>query len=598
MEHKKLMFGAEMLEKVDNQFNLLEVIANSAMPFGEVFTATNVLNAVSSVLAKKLGLKQDNDVAQNATFILTKVIVLETAQNVFNIGSGVKNFNMDSFTLAKVVKMVERIEKKVDLILDTPLQLAIETLKSTLNIMEAGDNPEALKYLEQMNMYAMKAFEYTKKGNGKKEFKNAVFAKQLLAFGKIMTFSYEKERNHFLPFHILPSSKKELIAKELENIANDIIAQAKNIQPKILNRLLPGGTKKDKGEIQNLVDSILRITYPYISEGKGWTSMLQKVLDKGNHIKLIIDPTLLPDGEEDATEVCLGRKQELKQTELLMVKMWKNDSLVFVASDKVMQECRCDFLAEVLFDTMDKIVLTGYGNTGGRIEDKLGQYRLHSNIEGSVVYKQENDTGGRDIYLYKTSTAWYVHHTIGREDGYLINRKKTPMLPTTGWAYNSGQAWVQDTNITSSAGPAPPCGNITITAIGEAAKRWPSCLGTFQATDQWSSGLNVFMNKRTGWYLLVPRGSTTWCVRSSPDNAGAELQSGGVSHCPAGAGAAWNQRFEKRRWQYKTGSGFVEGNIRVVCTAHKNFTIVDGRQSSMVDNLQCKEIFGRKKQSF
>ena len=55
MEHKKLMLGAEMLEKVDNQFNLIEVIAKSAMPFGEVFTATNVLNAVSSVLAKKLG---------------------------------------------------------------------------------------------------------------------------------------------------------------------------------------------------------------------------------------------------------------------------------------------------------------------------------------------------------------------------------------------------------------------------------------------------------------------------------------------------------------------------------------------------------------
>ena len=107
------MLGAEMLEKVDNQFNLLEVIAKSAMPFGEVFTATNVLNAVSSVLAKKLGLKQDNDVAQNATFILTKVIVLETAQNVFNIGSGVKNFNMDSFTLAKVLKWLKELKRKL-----------------------------------------------------------------------------------------------------------------------------------------------------------------------------------------------------------------------------------------------------------------------------------------------------------------------------------------------------------------------------------------------------------------------------------------------------------------------------------------------------
>ena len=75
-----------------------------------------------------------------------------------------------------------------------------------------------------------------------------------------------------------------------------------------------------------------------------------------------------------------------------------------------------------------------------------------------TVYKQYNNydydyRGGRDVYLYKTITGWYVSHTKGKEDGYLRNSGKTHTLPTTGWEYNTRMGWVLDPALVSTHGP-------------------------------------------------------------------------------------------------------------------------------------------------
>ena len=114
MEQAKLLIGVEILENVENQFDYLDEISKTAAQFGEVFTAENLLNALTSALAKKIGLNQGSDFAQNATFILTKIIVLETAQNVFNIGSGVKNLNIWTASyLRKSSKLLKELKRKL-----------------------------------------------------------------------------------------------------------------------------------------------------------------------------------------------------------------------------------------------------------------------------------------------------------------------------------------------------------------------------------------------------------------------------------------------------------------------------------------------------
>ena len=120
----KVLADDEKQKTQEKEFNVLETVAKSVTPLGELLTADTALEGIASLLSEKL---------QDDTFNLTQVMVLETTQNVFNVGSGMKNLNMDSFTLAKILKIVQRIEDKVDLMLDTPLKVAIENMKFFVN---------------------------------------------------------------------------------------------------------------------------------------------------------------------------------------------------------------------------------------------------------------------------------------------------------------------------------------------------------------------------------------------------------------------------------------------------------------------------------
>ena len=548
---------------MENNFNLLDSVARSAAPLGEVFTADSILEGGTNVLAQKLGLGQRNNAMQDATFILSKVIILETAQNIFNTGSGIKNFNMDSFTLAKILKIVKRIEEKVNLILDTPLELSIKTLKSVINILEAGENNEALEYVKQMDNHAMQAVEYSKKGRLKEDFEFAVIATQLQVFAKIILFSFDKEKNQFLPFSILPTKKKELIGNELQNLAQDLQSLGTKIQPKVLNYFIPGGNKKEKGEIQDMIDSVLKETYSYISEGKGWTNMLQDVPEES--IYLTVDPDLLPDGEEDAVEVPLGRKGGGEESEILRVRMWMKDGIVFIASDRSTQKYQHKQLGEIMFDlitTEGKYLISSEGFAAEEHGDVLGQYSLHRIRKGCSVYKQEHSLGGKEYYLYKKNNTLYVNDVLDKNTGYLR------AVPSTEWQYRNGENYVSDHSLTVTEDSLSPCSNVTITAAEDAAVQEPDCLGTYQPTLQWSSGRKVFRNNKTGWILMVERETVTWSVRSSPESEDYELKSGCGTTCPASPKAAWSTRDNVRRWRYRSGYDWVEADITVQCSTH------------------------------
>ena len=112
---------------------------------------------------------------KDTAYIVSQAVILETAQHVFNVGTGLKDLNMNNFMLSKILKVVQRIEAKVDLMLDTPLKLAIEHLKTVVNMLEAKHNLEACKYLEKMMDQAMLAFEYAQKSQTRKDLHNAIF---------------------------------------------------------------------------------------------------------------------------------------------------------------------------------------------------------------------------------------------------------------------------------------------------------------------------------------------------------------------------------------------------------------------------------------
>ena len=141
-------------------------------------------------------------------------------------------------------------------------------------------------------------------------------------------------------------------------------------------------------------------------------------------------------------------------------------------------------------------------------------------------------------------------------------------VPSTWWQYRKGKDYVSDPNLTVTEDSLSPCSSVTITAAGDAAVQQPDCLGTYQPTLQWSSGRKVFRNIKTGWCLMVERGTVNWSVRSSPESEDSELQSGCGTTCPASPRAAWSTRDNVRRWRYRSGYDWVEADITVQCSTH------------------------------
>ena len=88
-----------------------------------------VTNEFALWLSDKLG---GGEKSQYTIYFLTTVAVLETAENVLNIGSGFTKLDTTGFTLAHIKKIVENIEKKVDVILDTPMKLALDYIQSVV----------------------------------------------------------------------------------------------------------------------------------------------------------------------------------------------------------------------------------------------------------------------------------------------------------------------------------------------------------------------------------------------------------------------------------------------------------------------------------
>ena len=62
---------------------------------------------------------------------------------------------------------------------------------------------------------------------------------------------------------------------------------------------------KNEKKKQDLLDSLLRACYPYISEGRGFTTELAGV-ELPHDLKLL--PHMLPDGEEDAALINVGQQ--------------------------------------------------------------------------------------------------------------------------------------------------------------------------------------------------------------------------------------------------------------------------------------------------
>ena len=96
---------------------------------------------------------------------------------------------------------------------------------------------------------------------------------RLLIFAIILKASYDEGKMVFLSPDKLPPNKMNFIQRELKKIIDRSSAQKENVKLKSFGVF----TVAKKSEVQDLLDSILKIAYPYISQARKLTDMNKQV---------------------------------------------------------------------------------------------------------------------------------------------------------------------------------------------------------------------------------------------------------------------------------------------------------------------------------
>ena len=478
---------------------------------------------------------------------MTTYAVLEIAENVFNVGSGFTKLDMRGFTLNKIKKIVESIEEKMDIILRTPLKIALDYLTSATTLLMQDIYEDAYDKLETVEMEATRAFHYIsqdEKSTG--NLRECISALKLLVFSKLMRYSYDKEKKVFLPYRILKRNVKLAICEELEKLVNDCLEQSEMVKN---SKWFLSKSKETK--ITDSVDLILTMTYPYISEGKGWTSFTTEIAeDSLTSVEVTVKPQYVPSGEEDETEVIIGtRKGEVSCP--IRVKMWRTRGCVVLSSPFCKDKIKFSSLEDEVSKTVEvqgtlpTLVISSLGVTAeGWAGKTFGQYEYRGLHNGYPSYRQRHSLHTSTellYYIYRGNhNNWWVGWCLGQEDGDLYNESTSYLgndwsfrmlscvfmcyhvcsVPQSGWRCYDGD-WRDDPQLTVVPGELDSCETVTISG----ADKYQRCNGDYVTTGQYSRGVRVFKHSSRDLYLCCMPGNSYWWVTDHIEDKGPALYS-------------------------------------------------------------------------
>ena len=262
----------------------------------------------AGAFAEKLGLRSKKSLAQTAVFVVTKAAILEGAQ-LIGIGSGVVKLDLGGFQMAQLTREVEEISKKLNIVLGTPLKEAENYLATAMIHLKNESISAGVDELKMVKERAVTAFENMKGAGAKTEnLEFAVRATQLRVFADIMIQSFDGKT--IVPFFHLEKAKKKTIGELIEKEVREVqtFYESHTISWYKLNKTTLAKEKQD------MLDSLLRASYPYISEGRGFTNALGPV-----NLSLKVLSHLLPEGEEDSAYITMGQHHG----EPLTMEVWR-----------------------------------------------------------------------------------------------------------------------------------------------------------------------------------------------------------------------------------------------------------------------------------
>ena len=245
-------------------------------------------------------------IEQAVSVVETSIAFLEAGDLVLNVASGVRRVDTSALKLKKILETVQRIEGKIDTMLETPLNVSRDFIESAYIAISNKNFDTAFKLLEDVIREATKAYYLQQKEKivTVENFVGCMQAIKFLVLANVLVFSYDDKKKKFRPFHQLPKKKKNNIGDELERLVKKSLDLKNKVNTK--GRLFRSDSKAAK--VKDTFDSVLQVTYPYISEAKGWSSAKTKVSSRSSKMHIQVMPKFVPFGFEDATEVKTGVK--------------------------------------------------------------------------------------------------------------------------------------------------------------------------------------------------------------------------------------------------------------------------------------------------
>ena len=348
------------------------------------------------------------------------MVVLEVAQDILNVGSVAYKIDMTALTLKQIKDTVERIEKKVDKLLNAPLETAETHFKNAITEIINDFYEKAFGTLDKVIDNAITGLSHFKGTNISLEsFEEYIKAARLIAFSTVLLHSYENEKKVFLPYFLLSSRVQNVISDKLEDVVKDCLDQKENVNVKTLRIF------EDKGKksiVQDMLDSLLKVAYPYISQAKNLTDMRADLSSTNKQIKLM--PKYLPEGYEDKTELVIGFTSGNSGPDLAKVNAWKSGNIAWLQKDndvimfyKPIPKCETMDMEGAESGHPGPFTLSSTGLAGKIWPLALGDFSLSVlSYNDRPVYSNNREKPDERRFLYNMeSGCWGVAGTVGHK---------------------------------------------------------------------------------------------------------------------------------------------------------------------------------------
>ena len=205
----------------------------------------------SNWLGRKVG--GNNEHLRSFTMIISTFAVLEFAQYVLNVGSGFTKMDLSGITLTQIKETVQRIEGKVDRMLEAPLKNAKMHCDSAITRISHKRMEDAYNLFDKVINEATNAYNLLdQKDISMDDFQGCIQAIQLLIFAEIARISYDKKKECFLPISLLKKEDISLIGQVLSKHVTGCISKMDNVNTSAWYSKKKELQKKSK--VQNIVD--------------------------------------------------------------------------------------------------------------------------------------------------------------------------------------------------------------------------------------------------------------------------------------------------------------------------------------------------------